>query len=164
MLSRSSASESSLVSSWTVLDSTLARSRMSLSSLSRSPPDERMTWAYCTWRSVRLPSGLSSSCSASTSRLLSGVRSSCDMLAMNSDLYFEETDSSRAFSSTKRFASSTSWYLPSTSLFLSASSCRLRGELLVGLVQLLLAGLQLLRLRLRLLEQLARSPTWRRPC
>ena len=122
MLSRRSASGSALVSSWTVLDSTLARSRMSLSSLSRSTPDERMTWAYSTWRSVRLPSGLSSSCSASTSRLLSGVRSSWDMLAMNSDLYREETDSSRAFSSTNRFASSTSWYLPSTSLFLSASS------------------------------------------
>ncbi len=80
-----------------------------------------MTWAYSTWRSVRFPSGLSSSCSASTSRLLSGVRSSWDMFAMNSDLYFEETESSRACSSTNRLASSTSWYLPSTSLFFSAS-------------------------------------------
>ena len=50
------------------------------------------------------------------------MRSSCDMFAMNSDLYFDETDSSLAFSSTKRLASSTSWYLPSTSRFLSASS------------------------------------------
>ncbi len=38
-------------------------------------------------------SGLSSSCSARMSRLFSGVRSSCDMFAMNSDLYFDETAS-----------------------------------------------------------------------
>ncbi len=68
-----------------------------------------MTWANSTWRSVRLPSGLSASCSASTSRLFSGVRSSCDMFAMNSDLYLDETASSAAFSSTSRLASSTSW-------------------------------------------------------
>ena len=40
----------SLISSWTVSDSTLARSRMSLSSFSRSLPEERMTLAYSTWR------------------------------------------------------------------------------------------------------------------
>jgi hypothetical protein len=41
---------------------------------------------------------------------------------MNSDLYLDETDSSRALSSTKRLASSTSAYLLSTSLFFSASN------------------------------------------
>ena len=50
MLSRSSASASSLSSRFTVFDSTLARSRMSFRSLSRSPPEERMTLAYSTWR------------------------------------------------------------------------------------------------------------------
>ncbi len=40
--------------------------------------------------------------------LLSGVRSSCDMLARNSDLYFEVSASSVAFSSTARRACSIS--------------------------------------------------------
>ena len=81
-----------------------------------------MTLAYSTWVSVMLSSGLSSSCSARISRLFSGVRSSCDMLAMNSDLYFDETASWPAFSSTRRLDCSTSWFFCSASMFCSASS------------------------------------------
>ena len=57
---------------------------------------------------------------ARISRLFSGVRSSCDMFEKNSDLYFDETASCSAFSSTRRLASSTSWFLRSTSMFCSA--------------------------------------------
>jgi hypothetical protein len=70
----------------TVPDSTFARSRISLSRVSRSLPDDRMTLAYSNWVAVMFFSGLLSSCSARMSKLLSGVRNSCDMLAMNSDL------------------------------------------------------------------------------
>ena len=56
------------------------------------------------------------------SRLLSGVRSSCDMLARNSDLYFEVRASCLAFSSSAWRACSTSWFLRSTSWFWWASS------------------------------------------
>ena len=55
--------------------------------------------------------------------LLSGVRNSCDMLARNSDLYFEVSASSLAFSSSARRACSISWFLRSTSTFCSASCC-----------------------------------------
>ncbi len=55
--------------------------------------------------------------------LLSGVRSSCDMLARNSDLYFEVSESSVAFSSSARRACSISWFLRSTSTLRSASCC-----------------------------------------
>ena len=119
---RSSPSETSAISTVTVPDSTLARSRMLLSRLSSSLPDEWMTLAYSTWVSVMLWSGLSSSCWARISRLFSGVRSSWDMLAMNSDLYFDETASWPAFSSTSRFDSSTSRFFCSASMFCSASS------------------------------------------
>ena len=70
-----------------------------------------------------MPSGLSVSCWPSTRMLLSGVRSSCDMLARNSDLYFEVRASSLAFSSRARRACSISWFLRSTSTFCSASCC-----------------------------------------
>ena len=53
--------------------------------------------------------------------LLSGVRSSCDMLARNSDLYRDVSASSVAFSSSARRASSISSFLRSTSAFCSAS-------------------------------------------
>ena len=106
--SRSSSRERSLTSSVTVPDSTLARSRMSLSSGAGRCRTSGSRCAYCTCASVRFPSGLSCSCSARTSRLLSGVRSSCDMFEKNSDLYFEETASCSAFSSTSRLACSTS--------------------------------------------------------
>ena len=66
---------------------------MLFSSDSRSWPEVRMTLAYWTWVGVMFSSGFSSSCSARIRRLLSGVRSSWDMFAMNSDLYFEETTS-----------------------------------------------------------------------
>ena len=52
------------------------------------------------------------------SRLLSGVRSSCDMLARNSDLYFDVSASCLAFSSSAWRACSTSWFLRSTSCVL----------------------------------------------
>ena len=87
-----------------------------------------MTLAYSTWVSVMLWSGLSSSCWARISRLLSGVRSSWDMLAMNSDLYFDETASWPAFSSTRRLDSSTSWFFCSASMFCSASSLAWRSR------------------------------------
>ena len=51
----------------------------------------------------------------------SGVRSSCDMFARNSDLYFDVSASSAAFSSSARRACSTSLFLRSTSTFCSAS-------------------------------------------
>ena len=50
------------------------------------------------------------------------MRSSCDMFAMNSDLYFDETASWPTFSSTRRLDSSTSWFFCSASMFCSASS------------------------------------------
>ena len=76
---------------------------MLFSSSSRSLPEEWMTLAYSTCVSVMLLVGFSSSCWARMRRLFSGVRSSCDMFAMNSDLYFEETASWLTFSSTRRF-------------------------------------------------------------
>ena len=91
----------------------------------------------------------------------SGVRSSCDMFARNSDLYFELSASCSAFSSSELRAISISRFLISMSRFWRSSSCGLLLQLLVGLLELLLLGLErlgllleLLRLRLRLLEQL----------
>ena len=55
------------------------------------------------------------------SRLFSGVRSSCDMLARNSDLYFEVSASCSALSSSAWRACSTSRFLRSTSWFWCAS-------------------------------------------
>ena len=112
-----------------------------------------MTLAYSTWVSVMLWSGLSSSCWARIKRLFSGVRSSCDMLAMNSDLYFDETASWPAFSSTRRLDSSTSWFFCSASMFCSASSLAWRSQVLVGLAQLFLLRAELFGQRLGLLEQ-----------
>ena len=57
---------------------------------------------------------------------------------MNSDLYFDETASWPAFSSTRRLDSSTSWFFCSASMFCSARSCGLALEVLVGVAQLLL--------------------------
>ena len=117
----SSASGQALMSRATVPDSSLDRSRMSLISLRRSVPDERMIVAYSICFGRRLPSGLAASSWARINRLLSGVRSSCDMLARNSDLYREVRASCSAFSSTSAFADSTSSLLCSTSAFCSAS-------------------------------------------
>jgi hypothetical protein len=56
------------------------------------------------------------------SRLFSGVRSSCDMFARNSDLYFDVSASCDAFSSSACRACSTSRFFRSTSTFWSARS------------------------------------------
>ena len=82
-----------------------------------------MVRANSTCFGVRLWSGFSLSCWPSTRMLFSGVRSSCDMLARNSDLYLEVSASSFAFSSRARRACSISWFLRSTSTFCSASCC-----------------------------------------
>ena len=137
----------------TVPDSIFDRSRMSLMSVSRSVPAPWIVLAnsICLRRQVAV--GVLGELLGRISRLLSGVRSSCDMLARNSDLYFEVSASCSAFSSSAWRACSTSWFLRSTSSFCSASSCGLLLQLLVGLLQLLLLALQLLGERLRLLEQ-----------
>ena len=75
------------------------------------------------------------------------------MLARNSDLYFDVSASSAAFSSSARRACSTSLFLRSTSTFCSASCLRLQRQLLVGLLELGLPRLQLDRQLLRLLQQ-----------
>ena len=112
---------SSLTSTITVPDSIFDRSRMSLISVSRSLPDEWIVLANSTCLGVRLPSGFFDSWSDRISRLFSGVRSSCDMLARNSDLYLEVSASCLAFSSRAWRACSTSWFLRSTSWFWCAS-------------------------------------------
>ena len=84
---------------------------------------------------------------------LSGVRSSCDMLARNSDLYLEVSASSAAFSSSARRACSTSRVLALDLGVLLGQLPGLRGQLLVGLLQLVLPRLQLGGQLLRLLEQ-----------
>ena len=58
-------------------------------SMRRSVPDEWMVFANSVCLGVRLPAGFRESWSERMSRLLSGVRSSWDMLARNSDLYFD---------------------------------------------------------------------------
>src|SRR6266404_6245903 len=84
-----------------------------------------MVRANSTCLADKLPSGFSVSCWPRIRMLLSGVRSSCDMLARNSDLYFEVSESSVAFSSSARRACSISWFL---------LCLQLSGELL-GLLQ-----------------------------
>ena len=59
---------------------------MSLIRASRSLPAEWIVWANSIWLSLRLPFSFFASRSERSRRLLSGVRSSCDMLARNSDL------------------------------------------------------------------------------
>jgi len=74
------------------------------------------------------------SCRERINMLLSGVRSSCDMLARNSDLYLEVKASCSAFSSISQRASSTSRFLASTSAFCRASSAALVLQLFVSLL------------------------------
>ena len=74
--------------------------------------------------------------------LFNGVRSSCDMFARNSDLYFEVSASCAAFSSSDARAFSISAFLRSTSLFCSNEKPGLFFELLVGLLQLFLLCFQ----------------------
>jgi hypothetical protein len=86
-------------------------------------PEAWIVFAASTWRWCRLPSAFRVSWSESSNRLFSGVRSSCDMLARNSDLYLEVSASCFAFSSSAWRACSTSEFLRSTSWFWCAS-CR----------------------------------------
>ena len=95
---------------------------MSLIRDSRSEPEAWMLRANSTCFAVRLPSGLSASISVRISRLFSGVRSSCDMLARNCDLYREASVSCSAFSCRDPRARSISRFLASTSAFCLASS------------------------------------------
>ena len=81
-----------------------------------------MVEANSTCLRVRLPSGFSLSSLASRSSELSGVRSSCDMLVRNSDLYFEDRASCSARSSSAPRASSTSRFLISRRRERSSSS------------------------------------------
>src|ERR1051326_5744161 len=117
-------------------DSIFDRSRMSLISESKSEPDECMVSANCTCLELRFSSLFSANWRERISMLLSGVRSSCDMLARNSDLYLEVSASCSAFSSISQRASSTSRFFASTSAFCRASkaafSCS--SDLKLGLV------------------------------
>ena len=81
-------------------DSIFARSRISLISASRSAPEEWMVRGELDLlrRQVAARRCRRAGCDR-ISRLLSGVRSSCDMLARNSDLYCEVSASCSAFSS-----------------------------------------------------------------
>ncbi len=94
-----------------------------------------MVLAYSICLSLRFSSLLSASSLARMSRLFSGVRSSCDMLARNSDLYLEMSASCSAFSSsetracsTSRFLISTFWFCSSRSLAFSSSSSAWRSS------------------------------------
>ena len=95
---------------------------MSLIRVSRAEPAEWMLCANSTCLAVRVFSGLSKRSLDRMSKLLRGVRSSCDMLARNSDLYLEVRASCSAFSSTSCLASSTSRFLTSSRLAFSSSS------------------------------------------
>ena len=85
--------------------------------------------------------------------LFSGVRNSCDMLARNSDLYFEVSASSAAFSSSARRACSISWFFALDLVVALGELLRLLLELLVGLLQFALLRLQFGGELLRLLQQ-----------
>ena len=84
-------------------------------------PEAWMVRANSTCRVDRLPSGFSERLCESRRRLFNGVRSSCDMLARNSDLYLDVSASCLAFSSSARLACSTSPFLCSTSVFCCSS-------------------------------------------
>ena len=107
----------------TVPDSTFDRSRMSLMRLRRSDPAELIVRANSICFSLRLPWALSARSFDRISSELSGVRSSWDMFARNSDLYFEVSASCSAFSSSARRAISISRFFASTCFFSFSSSC-----------------------------------------
>ena len=92
-------------------------------SVRRSLPDEWIVFANSTCLPDRLPSLFWQSWSDRISRLFSGVRSSCDMFARNSDLYLDVRASCLALSSRAWRACSTSRFFDSTSWFCSTSSC-----------------------------------------
>ncbi len=79
---RSKAASSSSIRPASILD----RSRMSLMSESRCRPEESMSCRYSSCLSLSSPNMRSSSASEKPMMALSGVRSSWDMLARNSDL------------------------------------------------------------------------------
>src|SRR5713101_6933155 len=62
------------------------RSRMSLMRERRCRPDSRISWRYSVCFSLMSPNIFSARISANPMIAFSGVRSSCDMLARNSDL------------------------------------------------------------------------------
>ena len=79
--------------------STFDRSSTSLSRARRWRPASRMSCTYSAWRSLSSPNIRSSSTSENPMTALSGVRSSCDMLARKSDLCWLVVASSRLWSS-----------------------------------------------------------------
>ena len=85
--------------------------------------------------------------------LLSGVRSSCDMLARNSDLYFEVSASSRGLFFQRAAGLLDFLVLALHFDILLGELLRLLLQLLVGLLQFLLLRLQFAGELLRLLEQ-----------
>ncbi len=107
---------------WSLPASILERSRIWLIKASSSWPLAWMVEAYCTSSPSRLPLVFSESRRARIKTLFSGVRSSCDMLARNSDLYRETRASCCALSSRSlvRFASS------ALDAFSSSSRCSVR--------------------------------------
>ncbi len=82
--------------------STFDRSRISLSSSSRCLPEPWMSRRYSSWRSLMSPNIRSSSTSENPRTALSGVRSSWDMLARNSDLCRLASSSSALWSLSSR--------------------------------------------------------------
>ena len=85
--------------------------------------------------------------------LFSGVRNSCDMLARNSDLYFEVSASSLAFSS-KRAAGLLDFLVLAFDFdVLFGELLRFLRQLLVGLLQFFLLHLEFGGQLLRLLQQ-----------
>src|SRR5580693_6092711 len=113
---------------------------MSLISINRSLPDEWIVLANSVCFKVKLPSGFLLSWSERMSRLLSGVRSSWDMLAKNSDLYLDVRASCLVFAFDL--------------LVLVGKQLRFFLQLFVGFLKFFLTRLQLLGERLRLLEQI----------
>ena len=82
--------------------STLERSRMSLISESRCRPEDSTSWRYSSCLGFSSPNMRWSRTSEKPMIAFSGVRSSCDMLARNSDLCWFATSSSWLFSSISR--------------------------------------------------------------
>ena len=158
------AKQISSASTVTVPDSIFDRSRMSLIRFSRSVPAPWIVRANSTCFGVRLPSGFSPSCWPRIRMLLSGVRSSCDMLARNSDLYFEVSASSVGLL-LERAAGLLDLLVLALDLdVLLGELLRLLRQLLVGLLQLLLLRLQLGGELLRLLRAGPRSASSPRCC
>ena len=102
--------------------SILDKSSISLISSSKSEPDLWMMAEYSICLSVRFLVLLSFSSAASISTLLSGVRSSCDIFARNSDLYLLLASSSVAFCDSSIRACSTASVFSSISTFICFSS------------------------------------------